>query len=363
MHDNSSSSRSGVAAGPATCEFPADYLSEVLRDLRISCASYCRTEISAPWGVAFSPQRQARFHYVAEGNCWLCMPSREPLRLDAGDLVFLPHGGEYALVDQPDTAAVTRAFEALPREYVGKDVYLLREAGQGDRCVIICSAVQFEESVVHPLLDLMPDVLYVRGGASDDVSMVVMLDAMAVESSTQRVGSATVMVRLADIVIARLIRAWVERSTDETCGWLAAVRDPQIGRALALIHRQPEHPWSVASLASSATLSRTLFSERFTALVGLSPARYVARWRMHLAGIWLSDERLSVGEVAARLGYESEASFSRAFKRFIGVPPGSLRRQQHPVTGALTPHQPDHAEMPIPPTARPEDAPVATPWA
>jgi AraC-like DNA-binding protein len=318
MHSNSSSA--------SACAFETDYLSEVLRDLRIACASYCRTEFASPWGVAVpAHQRRARFHYIAEGACWLCMPSREPLRLEAGDLVLLPHGGAYALVDQPDTAA--RAFDDMPREYVGKDVYLLREGGAGERCVIICSGVEFEESVVHPLLELMPDILHVRGGAMDDVSLVVMLDAMAAESSAQRVGSATVMIRLADIVIARLIRAWVERSDAQTCGWLAAVRDPQIGRALALIHRQPEQPWSVVSLASAATLSRTLFSERFTSLVGVSPARYVARWRMHLASIWLGDERLNVGEVAMRLGYESEASFSRAFKRFMGVPPGTVRRQ------------------------------------
>jgi AraC-like DNA-binding protein len=358
MHSNSSSAWPGEGRSPANvsgtsscASLSTDYLSEVLRDLRITCASYCRSEWAAPWGVAFSPQRQARFHYVAEGTCWLCMPSREPLRLDAGDLVFLPRGGEYALVDDPNTAAITRAFEALPREYIGKDVYTLREAGQGDRCVMICSGVQFEESVVHPLLDLMQDVLHVRGGALDDVSLVVMLDAMAAESSAQRVGSATVMVRLADIVIARLIRAWVERSDAQTCGWLAAVRDPQIGRALVQIHRHPEQNWSVGSLATEATLSRTLFSERFTSLVGLSPARYVARWRMHLASIWLSDERLNVGEVAARLGYESEASFSRAFKRSIGVPPGSLRRQPS-----------EHPMIPIPPPTRPDDVPVVTPW-
>jgi AraC-like DNA-binding protein len=340
MHDISSSPASPCAAGR-----DADYLSEVLRDLRISCASYCRTEFRAPWGVAVpAHQRRARFHYIAEGACWLCMPDREPLRLEAGDLILLPHGGAYALVDQPDTAA--RAFDTMPREYVGREVFILREGGQGERCAIICTGVEFEESVVHPLLELMPDVLHVRGGAMDDVSLIVMLDAMAAESISPRVGSATVMARLADIVIARLIRAWVERSSEDTCGWLAAVRDPQIGRALALIHRQPEQPWSVASLASAATLSRTLFSERFTSLVGMSPARYVARWRMHLAGIWLGDERLNVGEVATRLGYESEASFSRAFKKFTGVPPGSLRRQNGTANGAS--NEPVATPMPPP---------------
>src|SRR5262245_3599547 len=150
MHDNSSSTASPCSAGADT-----DYLSEVLRDLRISCASYCRTEFRAPWGVAVpAHQRRARFHYIAEGACWLCMPGRAPIRLEAGDLVLLPHGGAYALVDQPDTAA--RAFDVFPRQYVGRDVFMLREGGQGERCAIICTGVEFEESVVHPLLELMP---------------------------------------------------------------------------------------------------------------------------------------------------------------------------------------------------------------
>jgi AraC-like DNA-binding protein len=120
------------------------------------------------------------------------------------------------------------------------------------------------------------------------------------------------------------VRAWAEARTGDATGWLAAIRDPRIGKALAAIHRRPAEAWSVEALASIASLSRSTFTERFTTVVGVPPARYVARWRMHLAGAWLRGDRLTVSEVAGRLGYESEA-FSRAFKRFVGVPPSTLR--------------------------------------
>jgi transcriptional regulator GlxA family with amidase domain len=152
------------------------------------------------------------------------------------------------------------------------------------------------------------------------------LDAMTDELRAQRMGAATMMTRLAEVVITRVVRAWVEAQRPDTSGWLAAIRDPQIGRALASIHRQPGHPWSVESLAGVAQTSRSVFSERFTALVGVPPAHYLTRWRMHLASRWLRTDRVSVAEAARRLGYESEAAFSRAFKRSHGVPPSVLRR-------------------------------------
>ncbi|WP_437826459.1 AraC family transcriptional regulator [Sorangium sp. So ce1153] len=150
---------------------------------------------------------------------------------------------------------------------------------------------------------------------------------MADEVLRRRIGAATVMTRLADVVITRVVRAWVESRTEDTEGWLAAIRDPQIGRALAAIHRRPGEPWSVESLADVARMSRSIFSERFAAVVGVPPARCLARWRMHVASGWLRDDRVTVAEAAVRLGYDSEAAFSRAFKRFSGVPPSALRRQ------------------------------------
>jgi transcriptional regulator GlxA family with amidase domain len=162
---------------------------------------------------------------------------------------------------------------------------------------------------------------------------------MASELTDQRVGAATVMTRLADIIITRLVRAWAESQPVDTKGWLAAIRDPQIGRALAAFHRRPSEAWSVESLAAIAGLSRSIFSERFTAVLGVPPARYVAGWRMHLAGTWLTAQRLTISEVASRLGYESEASFSRAFRRFMGDPPSAFRKRRPsapPIASAAT---------------------------
>jgi AraC-like DNA-binding protein len=133
------------------------------------------------------------------------------------------------------------------------------------------------------------------------------------------------MTRLADIVITRVIRAWAESQAEGTRGWLGAIKDPQIGIALAAIHRDPGRAWSVESLADVSKVSRSVFAERFNAVVGMPPARYLARWRVHVASGWLRSDRVTVAEAADRLGYDSEAAFSRAFKRISGVAPSTLR--------------------------------------
>jgi AraC-like DNA-binding protein len=299
-----------------------DALSEVLQDLRLSGVSYCRTEVTAPWGIEIPAEEGAVFHFVAEGGCWLRTASLSPQRLEAGDMVLLPRGAGHALVDVPD--GVARPVGAMSREPLGERTFRLRGGGGGTRALLVCCDLGFEDSSVHPLLQLMPEVLLVRGAEAADPSLVMLLETMAAEIAAQRIGGATVMARLADTIITRVIRGWVETRSGDTTGWLTAIRDPQIGRALAAIHRRPEHAWSVTALADVAGMSRSLFSERFTAVVGASPAQYVTRWRMHLARTWLRAGRVS--EVAARLGYQSEAAFSRAFKRAVGHAPSEQRR-------------------------------------
>jgi AraC-like DNA-binding protein len=307
--------------GPAP---PPDPLSQVLADLRLSGVSYGRCELARPWGIEFPPQTEARFHFVAAGDCWLRTPARKWVHLQAGDVALLPRGTGHALAHKPQ--GKTRSIDDLPMEEIGERTFLVREGGGGAQTILVCCSVSFSEPALHPLLELMPPTLLVRAADASDASLTVMLSAIGDEVRSQRMGAATIMTRLADVVITRVVRAWVETQKADTTGWLAAIRDPQIGRALAAIHQRPGESWSVESLADVAQTSRSIFSERFTSLVGVSPARYLARWRMHLAGVWLRKDRLTVGQTAAKLGYESEASFSRAFKRFIGVPPSALRR-------------------------------------
>jgi AraC-like DNA-binding protein len=307
---------------------PLDPLSEVLQDLRPSGVSYGHCRLSRPWGVEFPPDGSARLHLVVEGQSWLRSASFGPARLAQGDVALLPTGVGHAMADTP--RGRTKPLAALPREEIGDRTFRI-ESGRGRSVTIMaCCNVVFEQPAIHPLLTLMPALIHVKRAVLDDPALPGLLDAMSSEVLDQRVGAATVLARLADVVITRLIRTWVEGGYKEnrelTAGWLAAIRDPKIGKALAGIHRKPAHPWTVEALAKLAGLSRSMFSERFTAVMGVPPARYLANWRMHLASGWLLNERLTVSQVSAKLGYESEPSFSRAFKRYVGVPPSTLRR-------------------------------------
>lgn len=303
-----------------------DAVSEVLQDLRLTSASYGRYQMTAPWGLAAPPESGARFHFVVEGGYWLRAPASPPVRVEAGDVVLLAHGTGHVLVDPAGERAVRpRPLEELPLEQVGEADYRMRTDRPGARSEAICCMFDFDELQKHPLLQQLPEVLLLRGGVGDP-TLPLLLETMAAEVSAQRIGAATVVTRIADTVITQVVRAWMEGRTEEATGWLAAIRDPQIGRALAAIHRHTDEPWSVETLAALTSLSRSTFAERFAAVVGVSPAHYLARWRMHVAARWLRHDGRTVAEVAARLGYASEASFSRAFKRVRGVPPGVLRR-------------------------------------
>ncbi|WP_394848163.1 AraC family transcriptional regulator [Pendulispora brunnea] len=315
MHDRSSD-REGLAR---------DTLSEVLQDLRIANGTYARCGLSGAWGIDFAAQGQARFHFVAAGHCWLRGPKRGWTELHAGDVVLLPHGKGHALASK--ARGRLTPLEKMPIQAVGERTFQMQAGHGAAQTILACCSIDFEQPAAHPLLELMPPMLLVRGGGAQDATLSPILEAMAAEVLARRVGAATIMTRLADVVIARVVRAWAESRTEDTRGWLAAIRDPQIGRALAAIHQRPGEPWTVESLADVAKASRSVFSERFTALLGVPPARYLTQWRMHLASGWLRGERVTVAEAAMRLGYDSEAAFSRAFKRFVGVPPSALRRE------------------------------------
>lgn len=152
------------------------------------------------------------------------------------------------------------------------------------------------------------------------------LRLMAAEAKELRPGGETVITRLADILVIQAIRSWIQEDPAAQSGWLGALQDNQIGRVIALIHRDPGRPWTVASLATEVAMSRSAFAARFTELVGEPAMHYVARWRMRVALVWLKEDSAALGELASRLGYQSEAAFSRAFKRFIGISPGAVRR-------------------------------------
>ena len=300
-----------------------DPLSDMLRGLRLDGVDYGRCELKAPWGILMPAQEAARFHFIGGNGCWLRTPDKEWIPIKAGDAALLPRGAEHQLASAPGVEALPLShYEVAP---VSGNVFDVRGGGTGESTFLFCGSLTFNIDSAHPMLKAMPELMRTCELALTETAIPHLLEAMAGEVATRRIGSCGIMARLADVLAASIIRAWVERACGDATGWIAAARNPEIGRVLAAIHLEPSRDWSVEALAKLMGASRSGFAERFTEIVGETPARYVAQIRMHQARQWLMRDRMRIGVVARKLGYESEASFSRAFKRVIGTAPSHLR--------------------------------------
>jgi AraC-like DNA-binding protein len=315
----------GYAVAMSTFLEPADPLGEALHFLRMSGTYYSRCEFSAPWGLELPELAGSlMFHVVTRGMCTLDVPGSDPRVLRPGSLALVPHGEGHRLRSDDGVPAVN-LFD-LPREEVSDRYEIVRIDGGGPAVTLICGVIRFDHPAGRQLLSLLPRTIQVDGETTIHHQWLqTTLHLMAHEARTLRPGGETIITRLADVLVIQAIRSWLEQDPDARAGWLGAMRDPQIGRALSLIHRAPEQEWTVAQLAHEVAMSRSAFSARFTDLVGESPMRYVARWRMSVALTMLTEGTAALAEIAARLGYRSEAAFSRAFKRTVGVAPGAAR--------------------------------------
>jgi AraC-like DNA-binding protein len=303
---------------------PVDRLSEALGFLRMSGAFYCQSDLTAPWGLSFPRlPGSLMFHFVTEGNCWLGIDGIDTCALQRGDLAIVPHGEGHRLLSAPKARAVS-LFD-LPREEVSERYEILRHGGGGNLMRIVCGAVRFDHSQARDLIGLLPRVIRVGASASPHASWIQgTLEFMAAEARALRPGGETIITRLADVLVIQAIRCWLEENQALQTGWLGALKDKQIGRALSLIHRRPERDWTLASLGREVGMSRSAFAKRFADLVGVPTMHYIAQCRMRLAHGQLQQRGVSVSELAAKVGYRSEAAFSRAFKRHIGVSPSAI---------------------------------------
>jgi len=303
----------------------ADPLGEALYFLRMSGTFYSCCEFTAPWGLVLPAMNGSlMFHVVTSGQCWLEVDGAEPRLLQPGDLSLVPHGEGHRLTSEPGTAGVT--LWDVPREDASERFEILRQGGGGSLTTLVCGTVQFDHPAAQHLVSLLPRAITIDGSNSRYGGWIQStLRFMAAEAKQLRPGGETVITRLADVLVIQAIRGWIELDPAAQTGWLGGLRDRQIGRVLTLIHRHPARPWTLESLASEVAMSRSAFAARFSELVGESAMHYVVRWRMHLATTWLREDDSALGELAGRLGYRSEAAFSRAFKRIVGVPPGAAR--------------------------------------
>ena len=306
---------------------PADPLGEALHFVRMSGAFYCRSELSSPWGLTLPPMPGYMwFHAPISGEVLLESRETEEGVLRRGDFALVPHGEGHTL--RSEAGARAPGILDLEREQVSDRYEILRHGGGGAPMTLICGAVRFDHPAARNLVATLPAAIHLEAaGSAQPEWMEATLRLMAAEAKELRPGGEAVITRLADILVVQAIRFWLESDPAARIGWLGALQDRQIGRALTLIHREPARPWTVASLARELAMSRSAFAARFTDLVGEPVMQYVARWRMQVALGALRDEGATVGELAYRLGYRSEAAFARAFKRIVGVPPGSVRRR------------------------------------
>lgn len=303
-----------------------DPLTGVLTLLDLRCALSSRFEAGGRWALRFRTYRHAKVGAVLTGSCWLTADGVPPLRLQAGDCYLLAGGRPYEIAGDLGTEPVDghAVFERAASTSVRYG-----EPHGADRTVLIGGAVEFDDATGTLLLDSLPPTY--RIGAQSAPAHVVrpMLRMLADEAAASRPGAVGMAENLTEILFIQALRALLTDEGDgqAVSGWLGALNDPQIGVALALMHRQAGRRWTVADLASEVGMSRSAFAARFRAMVGLPPLEYLMHWRIRAAGRTLRDGRRTVASVAAEWGYASESAFSNAFKRITGQPPARYRAQ------------------------------------
>ena len=326
-----------------------DTLSDVLRAVRLRGAVFYYIDGSSPWVAEAPPAREIipaimpgaehmiEFHGVVKGSCWAGVVGEPALRLDEGDVILFPQGDPHVMSSSPGMRAPRADKEVYfaPRppqlpyalSLRGSETTTARLDGGGpDRATIVCGFLGLDARPFNPLLAALPRVLHVSGAALGHDSWVAsFLRAAVVESNQRRPGGEAVLERMSEMLFVEVLRRYVDALPAGQTGWLAGMRDPAIGRVLALLHEKPEAPWTLERLSDDAAMSRSTLHERFVHFIGQPPMHYLAQWRMQVAASLLRNTQAKVLQVALGVGYESEAAFSRAFKRTVGVAPGAWR--------------------------------------
>ena len=298
---------------------------ELGRHLQTLNAHVTTAESCTGGGMSFEAKPgHAYFHFLAAGTATLRTDDDSLFELSAGNAVFISHGGAHALSSTADRPVQDiNGFDATS---LGDTVCAVDASPETPPSTLLFSAcMAFELGSIQGLGSLMPALMLIDAQGQRYPGLMPILAVMEREVSAARVGYSGILARLADVVAAMIVRGWVECACGNASGLVAALRDTRLAGALLVLHQQPGRNWSVAELAAHCHTSRSVFAERFQATLGIPPLRYVTELRMRLASQWLTLERLPIEEVALRLGYTSQAAFSRAFKRITGQPPGASR--------------------------------------
>ena len=302
-------------------------VSELLMGMRLRGVQYRRIQTGPTFGMGFEDRPgHAYFHFVAVGTAYICTDDGELHKLSAGSAAFMPHGRRHQLLSDAGVAFQDiEKFDVAPLGEAVSGVDTCPSTASVPSAVIFYGCMEFDLGGMQGVGKLMPAVMVADTQAQGYPGLLPVLDSMKREICAGRIGFAGILARLAEVAAAMIVRGWIECGCESASGLLAALRDPRLALAILALHRQPGREWTVAQLAAESHVSRSVFARRFQTTIGVSPLRYVTELRMRLAQQLLTHERVTIDVVARRLGYTSQAAFSRAFKRVIGRPPGGER--------------------------------------
>lgn len=318
-----------------------DALSDVLKTVRITGATFFNVAARSPWvAEQCSPEmvlplilpgaeHMISYHIVTEGSCYACLieGDSDPIEVHAGQVIVFTRGDAHVMSSAPGLRAEPMKPDALTGiEF--PHVVSFGEEGPAT-AKVICGFLACDSGPFNPLLENLPPILIGESRRDDGTTpcLAPLVRFAMNEVRDRRIGSQEMLGRLTELMFVEIIRQYLEKLPAEQSGWLAGLRDPMIGKALSLIHGSPSCDWGLEELARSVGASRSEFAERFASMVGAPPMQYLAKWRMQVASGLLNDN-VNIAAVAAKVGYGSEASFSRAFKKMVGVPPSVWRSQR-----------------------------------
>ncbi|MBP6014485.1 MAG: AraC family transcriptional regulator [Alphaproteobacteria bacterium] len=314
-----------------------DALSDVLRVVGLTGGIFLDARFTAPWCITGQvgpescapfmapPARIVCFHFVVEGSCLIDVKEAEPVRVEQGEAVLLPRNELHRLGSDLKAGAISAADIIQPPEGVG--VPRIIHGGGGDACTMVCGFLG-GDAQLEPLLATLPPLLKLKvrdtpGG--EWIAQSFRFGAQQLANGDP--GAATIMSKMSELLFIEAVRRYLTTMPEAHTGFLAGLRDAAVGKALALMHTQVARAWTAEDLAGAVNLSRSAFADRFTTLMGQPPMTYLTNWRMQVAAHKLREGRLTIGQIAFDVGYESEAAFTRAFKRELGVPPATWRKQ------------------------------------
>ena len=316
-----------------------DPITDIFRTMHVTAFGQHRLEATAPWGLIqekqpeekvtpsckrMSPTDLAHFAMLSRGNCWLSMEGMpKPIPLTGGDFFLVARGTSIVLRDSPRTRprSTFREIGATAQSNVA------HFGGGGVPTTIVCGSFSFDRASLRPITQLLPNFIVIKADQARTLALHNTLQALASEMAEQAPGSGVVATRLAEVLFIQVLRAHIASEPERNKGWLRAVFDPQLGIALSAIHDRLNTPWTVESLAEAAGMSRSAFAARFKELLGQTPLEYVTAWRMQKAIQLLEQRDKKLIDVARLVGYESDAAFSKAFKRVVGANTGEYSKR------------------------------------